>query len=255
MVSIIIPFYNAEKYLEEAIKSVEDQTFTDWELLLINDASTDASPKIAEEYTKKDKRVKFIDLQKNKGTGAARNCGIEAATGDKIAFLDADDRWKPEKLKVQLDFMHKYRAACCYSSYELMDESGKLLNKKVNALSRLSYKKLERANYIGNLTAIYDVKQLGKLYAPQMRKRQDWALWLDVLKKIKIAYGVQESLAFYRIRENSVSRNKWKLLAYNYQVYRKHLGYPTALSLYKMILFLKEQFFIKPKRIIRLPLL
>ncbi|MGB3773755.1 MAG: glycosyltransferase family A protein, partial [Leeuwenhoekiella sp.] len=208
MVSIITPFYNAEKYLSECIDSVLSQTYSDWELLLINDGSTDGSVEITLQYANSDPRIKIIDLETNSGAGAARNVGIKKSCGNKIAFLDADDRWYSHKLKIQLQFMQERDIAICYSSYTLMDEKGTPLNKVVQALPTLDYNKLLRANYIGNLTAVYDMNKLEKSYAPELRKRQDWAMWIDLVKKAVCAYGIPEPLAYYRIRNNSISSNK-----------------------------------------------
>jgi hypothetical protein len=248
MVSIITPFYNAEKYLAESIESVLIQTHTLWELLLIDDCSTDKSAAIALKFTKADSRIKLFTLGKNSGAGIARNKGIEQAKGNKIAFLDADDRWKPHKLSTQLQFMEKSQVRICYSSYTLVNESGKMLGKEVNALPVINFKKLLRANYIGNLTAIYDVEKLGKTYAPIIRKRQDWALWLDLVKKAGSAFGISESLAFYRVRKDSISSNKWTMLRYNFAVYHNHLKYSFLKSTYLMLRFLWEQLLIKPRQ-------
>jgi hypothetical protein len=248
MVSIITPFYNAEKYLTESIESVVAQTCTLWELVLIDDCSTDKSAAIALKFTQADARIKLFTLGKNSGAGIARNRGIKEAKGNKIAFLDADDRWKPHKLTTQLQFMEKNQVTICYSSYTLMNESGKLLETEVKALPVVHFNKLLRANYIGNLTAIYDVEQLGKTYAPVLRKRQDWALWLDLVKKAGSAYGISESLAFYRVRKDSISSNKWTMLRYNFAVYHTHLKYSLLKSTYLMLCFLWEQLLIKPRQ-------
>lgn len=248
MVSIITPFYNAEKYLAESIASVIEQTYTNWELLLINDCSTDKSAAVALKYTQADARIKLVTLKQNRGAGIARNKGIERAKGNKIAFLDADDRWKQHKLTTQLKFMEKNQVCICYSSYTLINESGKLLEKEIKALPVLSFKKLLRANYIGNLTAVYDVEQLGKTYAPALRKRQDWALWLDLVNKAGSAHGISESLAFYRVRKDSISSNKWTMLRYNFAVYHTHLQYSLLKSTYLMLGFLWEQLLIKPRQ-------
>jgi len=249
MVSVITPFYNAEKYLAESIESVVSQTYTVWELLLIDDCSTDKSAAIALKFAQADARIKLITLEQNSGAGVARNKGIEQAKGNKIAFLDADDRWKPNKLTTQVQFMEKNKVSICYSSYNLINESGKLLGKEVKALPVVHFKKLLRANYIGNLTGIYDVEELGKTYASVSRKRQDWALWLDLVKKAGSAYGLSESLACYRVRNDSISSNKWTILRYNFAVYHRHLKYSSLKSMYLILRFLWEQLLIKPRQI------
>ncbi|WP_031426881.1 glycosyltransferase family 2 protein [Flavimarina sp. Hel_I_48] len=246
MVSIITPFFNAEKFLAESIESVLSQTYINWELLLIDDCSTDDSSVIAFSYAQMDARIKIITFTENKGAGIARNEGIKNASGNKIAFLDSDDRWKPQKLEVQLAFMERHSATVCYSSYALIKEDGTPLNIKIQALPILGYKKMLRANYIGNLTGIYDVQQLGKTFAPTLRKRQDWALWLDLVEKAGRAHGIQEVLAYYRVRKGSLSSIKWKMLRYNLDIYQKHLGYGFLKSHWFMLRFLGEQLLIKP---------
>ncbi len=136
----------------------------------------------------------------------------------------------------------------CYSSYELMKEDGSSLKKQVKALDFLSFQKLKKANYVGNLTGIYDAKQLGKIYCPLIRKRQDWGLWLLAVQKAGGAIGIQEPLAIYRERKGSISRNKMEMLQYNYRVYRKVLKYSSLKSLFWMVLFLWEQLFVKQKQ-------
>lgn len=248
-VSVITPFYNSEKFLNETILSVINQTYTNWELLLIDDASTDQSPAIAKSFTDSDTRIKLFSHSENFGAGIARNTGIENASGKYIAFLDADDSWLPRKLEKQLAFMQKNNLNLCYSSYLLMDEAGNKTGKMIEALPKLTYQKLLKANYIGNLTGIYNAENLGKIYAAKIRKRQDWALWLKILKTEKETLSIQEPLAVYRVRKNSISQNKWRLLYYNFLVYHKVLGYNKFLSSLKMLIFLWEQFFVKTKQI------
>lgn len=249
LVSIITPFYNAEKFLAEAINSVRLQTYGNWELLLIDDRSTDQSTAIANGFALNDARIKLLSLSRNGGAGIARNKGISLATGAYIAFLDADDRWKPRKLEVQLDFMRKQNCSVGFSSYTLIDASGKPLHKIVEALPRLDFQKLLKANYIGNLTGMYHVTALGKINCPSMRKRQDWALWLDVVKKAGSAQGILEPLAEYRINQKSLSSNKMEMLSHNFAVYRNHLGYSYLKSLRLMTIFLYEQLLVKPKQV------
>lgn len=249
LVSVIMPAYNSEKFISEAIQSVLNQTYANWELIIVDDASDDSTIHIVENFQKKDTRIKFFRNSCNHGTHYARNKAIKAASGDFIAFLDADDLWKPEKLFKQLILIEGENLAACFSSYDLMDENGDLLNKKVEALPQLSYEKLLKANYVGNLTGIYSIKKLGKIYCPEIRKRQDWALWLKVINNGGSMKGILESLALYRIRNNSISQNKAEMLKYNFNVYHKVLGYGYLKSCWNMLLFLKEQFFVKSRQI------
>ena len=248
LVSVIMPAYNAAGFIAESIRSVQQQTFKDWELLVIDDASTDETSNVVEELKAEDPRIKLHILPTNQGAGFSRNIGIKAATGDYISFLDADDLWKPHKLETQLRIMTTENVQVCFSSYELINEQGKSLQKQIKALQFLSFEKLKKANYIGNLTGIYNASKLGKIYCPLIRKRQDWGLWLLAVEKAGFAKGIQESLAVYRERENSISGNKIEMLQYNYRVYREVLKYSSLKSLFWMLLFLKEQLFIKQRQ-------
>ncbi|SOC79438.1 hypothetical protein SAMN06296241_0962 [Salinimicrobium sediminis] len=248
LVSVIMPAYNAAGYIAESIRSVQQQSFEDWELLVIDDASKDGTSEIVEALRAEDSRIKLHVLPTNQGAGFSRNIGIKAATGDYISFLDADDLWKPHKIQTQLDLMKNENVQVCFSSYELIDERGKSLQKQIKALQFLPFKKLKKANYIGNLTGMYNASELGKIFCPLIRKRQDWGLWLLAVEKAGFAKGIQEPLAVYRERENSISGDKIEMLQYNYRVYREVLGYSSVKSLFWMLLFLWEQLLIKQRQ-------
>ncbi|MDX1753791.1 MAG: glycosyltransferase family 2 protein [Salinimicrobium sediminis] len=248
LVSVIMPAYNAAGYIAESIRSVQQQSFEDWELLVIDDASKDGTSEIVEALRAEDSRIKLHVLPTNQGAGFSRNIGIKAATGDYISFLDADDLWKPHKIQTQLDLMKNENVQVCFSSYELIDERGKSLQKQIKALQFLPFKKLKKANYIGNLTGMYNASELGKIFCPLIRKRQDWGLWLLAVEKAGFAKGIEEPLAIYRERENSISGNKIEMLQYNYRVYREVLEYSSVKSLFWMLLFLWEQLLIKQRQ-------
>lgn len=246
IVSVIIPTFNSEKFISDAIFSVQNQSYTNWEIILVDDCSIDATLSIVAELALNDKRIKYSKLSKNSGTGVARNAALAVAKGKYIAFLDADDLWKSNKLALQITFMQTNNLPFTFSFYDCIDEEGKPLNKRVEAPLNLSYRQLFFCNYIGNLTAIYDVNYFGKIPISPIRKRQDWMLWLTVLKKVKIAHPVPESLAYYRIRDNSISTSKFDLIKYNYAVYRKFHGFIFPIAFAYMKLFLFTQLFIKP---------
>ncbi len=249
VVSIITPTYNSAKFIADTIESVVNQTYQNWELIIIDDASTDATLNIVKKYLQTQPNIKLLKNETNQGAASTRNRGIESAQGEYIAFLDGDDLWKPYKLELQLAYMQKRNLTVCYSSYDLIDEAGNLLGKTVKALPQLTYNKLLKCNYIGNLTGMYNAKLLGKIYAPNLRKRQDWLMWLHAMKKSgKPVLGMQESLALYRVRKNSMSSNKFNLLKYNYLVYKKGLEFSTLGSAYRMIIFLFEYFFVKSEQ-------
>lgn len=254
LVSIITPVYNAEKFISQTIQSVLSQTYSNWELILVDDVSKDNSLQIISTFTEVHKNILLFKNDKNSGAAITRNRGMEEAKGKYIAFLDADDVWFPIKLEKQIGMMEAKHLDVSFSSYNLMDANGVLLGKKVKALEQLSYRKLLKCNYVGNLTGVYNIQTLGKIYTKNLRKRQDWLLWLAAVKKTKQpVLGIQEALANYRLQPDSMSANKYGLIKYNYSVYKKGLNFSTLKALYYMVLFLYEYLFIKSKNTIEVP--
>ncbi|MBW4358933.1 glycosyltransferase family 2 protein [Flavobacterium taihuense] len=249
LVSIITPSFNSEKFIVETIQSVQNQTYKKWEMIIVDDCSTDQTVSIIEQFVKNDHRIRLFQLDKNSGAGIAREFALSKASGDYIAFLDADDLWKPIKLEKQLQFLKEHKAHFTFSFYDCINEQGNGLNKRVEAPRNLSYRQLFFCNYVGNLTGIYEVNYFGKIAISATRKRQDWVLWLTILKKIERAKPVPESLAFYRIRDNSLSASKLDLLKHNFAVYRRFHGFSYVDSLFIMIGFLFTQLMIKPRYI------
>jgi teichuronic acid biosynthesis glycosyltransferase TuaG len=246
-VSIITPAYNSEKFISDTIKSVQNQTYTNWEMIIVDDCSTDKTVEIIQEFMDNDPRIHLIKLNKNSGTGIARNTALQIVNGRYIAFVDADDLWKPEKLSKQIDFMEANNLAFTFTFYDLINEEGQPLNRRIEAPKNLSFRQLFFCNYVGNLTGIYNASSLGKIAISSIRKRQDWMVWLTILKQIKTAKPVPESLAFYRIRKNSLSTSKTALLKHNYTVYRQFHKYTGFVSLLCMVGFLFTQLLIKPR--------
>jgi hypothetical protein len=248
LVSIITPTFNSADFIQETIHSVQKQTYQNWEMLITDDCSTDQTFDIIQAYAKKDQRIKLFKLAKHSGPAVARNNSIGLAKGRFIAFLDADDLWLPGKLELQIQIIDNNKADICYGSYMIIDENSRSLNIKVNAITNLSFKKLLKNNYIGNLTGIYDADKLGKIYNPCIKKRQDWGLWLIALKKSRSnSIGLDQTIAKYRVHRNSISRNKLNLLKHNFTVYHKCLNFSYIKSLFFMVLFLYEYFFVRPK--------
>lgn len=221
LVSVITPVYNAEKYVAQSITSVINQSFTNWEMILVDDQSNDKSVDIIKKFVDKDKRIKLLQLEENSGAAVARNTAISTATGKYIAFLDSDDMWKPEKLELQLLFMQKHNYAFTFTAYELMNEDGELLSKTITMPESIDYKGLLKNTIIGCLTVILDRDQIGEIKMPNIRTRQDFALWLSILRKGYKAYSYPEPLSTYRIVEGSISSNKFKAAKRNWFVYRE----------------------------------
>jgi glycosyltransferase involved in cell wall biosynthesis len=246
LVSIVIPTFNSAPFIAEAIQSVQKQTYVNWEIIVVDDGSTDGTVAIISEFQASDNRIQLYKLPVNSGTGIARNLGVEKAKGKYIAFLDADDLWKPHKLEKQIQWMHLHHLPFTFSFYDCIDEQGQPLNRVIQAPEILTYKQLFFCNYVGNLTGIYDVNFFGKLPISPIRKRQDWILWLTILKQIKSTKPVPEGLASYRIRTNSISTAKINLIQYNYAVYKQYHGFTSLVSMLCMVVFLFTQIFIKP---------
>ncbi len=249
LVSIITPTFNAEKFIRATIESVQNQTYQNWEMILVDDASTDETVKIISDFAGKDSRIKLFKLEKNSGNGFARNIALEKAVGRYIAYLDADDLWFPMKLEKQIQFLKTNNLPFTFSFYDCIDEEGNSLNRRVEAPINLTYNQLFFCNYVGNLTAIYDADYFGKIVIEATQKRQDWRLWLTILKQIQDTKPVPEPLAFYRIRKNSISSSKFKLIKHNFGVYREFHGFNFVFSVLLMVRFLFTQLIIKPKYI------
>lgn len=235
-VTIIMPSYNSEKFIIESVESVLVQTYSNWELIIVDDCSPDSSNHIIMKYVDSDHRIKLIKLEKNSGPAVARNTAIEAANGRYIAFLDSDDVWLPNKLEKQIKFMQDNDLAFTYSSYKLVGEDNEDLGLFITK-DKISYFDMLKTCSVGCLTAIYDTEKIGKQYMPLILKRQDYGLWLKILKLIGETKGILESLATYRIRKNSVSSNKVKAAKYQWKIYREIEKLSFLKSLYYFVFY------------------
>lgn len=226
-VSIITPVYNSETYIERTINSVLQQTYSDWEMILVDDCSSDKSREIINKYIEKDKRIKYFKLEKNSGAAVARNVALENSEGRYIAYLDADDIWKPEKLQKQIEFMKKNNYAFTCTSYDKIDEQDQY-KKSVTMPEEISYKKFLCNTIIQTVGVMVDTKITGKkiLVMPNIRRRQDAATWCQLLKAGYNCYGLNENLSCYRVVSNSLSSNKFKAVKGTWFLYRniEHLS-------------------------------
>uniref|UniRef100_UPI00313EDE45 glycosyltransferase family 2 protein n=1 Tax=Bacillus sp. OTU2372 TaxID=3043858 RepID=UPI00313EDE45 len=221
LVSIITPVYKAEKFIAETIKSVQKQTFENWEMILINDVSPDNSVEIINEFAEVDSRIRLVNLEENSGAAVARNTAIKLSKGKYIAFLDSDDLWHPEKLMKQVRFMEKGNLPFSFTAYEIMEENGTRTGKIVHVPENIDYDGLLKNTIIGCLTVVLNKEMIGRIEMVNIRTRQDFVLWLDILKRGHLAYGLDETLAYYRKVEGSISSNKLKTAKRNWYVYRK----------------------------------
>lgn len=242
LITIVTPVYNSEKYLAAHLQSVQAQTHQNWEHILVDDCSKDGSETLIRSFQDKDPRIIYHKLATNQGAGVARNKAIELAKGDYIAFLDSDDLWHPEKLEKQLRFMQTNQYHFSFTDYDVIDEKGQSLNKIMRSKSHVTYQKALYKNPIGCLTVMYDVNYFGKQYMPSIRKRQDYALWLKLLKKTD-GYGLNEALSSYRTGNDSISANKLDLIKYEWKIYRE----VEQLSWVKSVFFLVSAVFLKMK--------
>lgn len=231
-VSIITPSFNSEKYITKTIESVQKQTYQNWEMIIVDDCSTDRTCDIVEEFAKFDSRVKLIRQRKNGGAGRARTYALQKSTGRFIAYLDADDIWKPEKLEKQVEFMNQYNYGFSCVSYEVISDDGTSLNKYVYMLPKVNYVGFLTNNLLQTVGIMVDTDIVDKKYLimPDIRRRQDAATWLQILKAGYKCYGMDEVLAEYRRTENSLSSNKIKAVKGVWQLYRRieKLSFPFS---------------------------
>lgn len=221
-VSIITPSWNSEKYIGKTIASVQKQTYSNWEMIIVDDCSTDKTVEVVEEISKKDSRIKLLRQRINAGAAKARNRSLSETSGRYIAYLDADDIWKPSKLETQIEFMKAQNCGFSCTSYEVIDDEGNALNKEVHMLPSVDYVGFLTNNLLQTVGIMIDTSVVDKKYLvmPDIRRRQDAATWLQVLKAGYKCYGINEVLAEYRRTENSLSSNKIKAVKGVWSLYR-----------------------------------
>lgn len=219
MVSVVVPTYNSGRFIKDTIASIQSQSFVGWEAIIIDDRSTDDTVDILNSIALADDRIKLIELAENGGVATARNKGIKEARGRYIAFLDSDDIWLPEKLELQFDFMRDTGCAFSFTRVARHDEQGNPLGTS-KIPDKVDYSTLLKTNVVVCSSAMYDTQQLGKVYMPNIRKRQDFAMWLSLLKLCDYGYGLQETLVNYTVRDGSVSSNRASAASYTWRVYR-----------------------------------
>ena len=220
LVSIIMPAFNCEDFIGTTLDSVINQSYKNWEVIIVDDCSTDNTVDVVQEYIKKDNRIKYHKLEKNSGAAVARNKAVDLASGKYMAFLDSDDVWFPEKLTKQIGFMEENDYGFTCTSYTKIDEQGQYLNRTIVAQTKRDYDGVLKT-CPGNSTVIYNAEKLGKFKIPDIKKRNDYVMWLQVIKKEKYLYGIVEPLGSHRIRTEGISSNKKSLVGYHWKVYRE----------------------------------
>ena len=219
LVSIITPSYNTSKFIEECICSVLDQSYTNWELIIVDDCSADNSPQIIKKYN--DKRIQLIELDSNVGAAEARNIALRRAKGKYIAFLDSDDLWESQKLEKQISFMETEDIAFSFSAYQPISEDGLKLYSIIHAPKSVTYSSYLKNTIIGCLTVVIDREKTGDFEMPNIRSSHDMALWLLIMRRGFTAYGLDENLARYRIVSTSNTASKWRAAKDVWKVYRE----------------------------------
>lgn len=230
LVSVVMPTYNCAAFIEESIRSVQAQTHAAWELVIVDDCSTDDTADVVGRIAAEDPRVCYHVLESNSGAAVARTRGMELATGQYIAFLDSDDLWRPEKLDRQIAFLNRTGGTIVCTAYDQIDEGGQPMGRVLSPKKRADYNDVLLTCPIGNSTVLFDAGRLGKFVVPNIRKRNDDALWLQMLKKEKYILGMPDVLMSYRVRANSISANKLSLIRYHWTLYRdiEHLSVPRS---------------------------
>ncbi len=222
LVSIITPCYNAAKTLEETIASVKGQTYSNWELLIVDDCSSDESVSILKQEAVNDPRVHYITLDTNIGPAGARNEALRRAKGKYIAFLDSDDLWVSEKLSKQVAFMEEYDLPFSFTNYRIVKENGEKTDRVVIGPDRIDFEYLLKNTIIGTLTVMLNSEMVGPIQMTSVRNcTEDFALWLSILKKGITAVRLNEELAYYRKSSQSDSGNKLKSAKKTWNTYRK----------------------------------
>ena len=233
LVSIITPSYNTEKYIVKTIQSVLAQTYQYWEMIIVDDCSTDQTEKVIADYLK-DSRIRFLKNESNLGAAMSRNRALREAKGKWIAFLDSDDLWMPDKLQKQIDFMNAHDYHFSYTNYLEIDAEGNSRGICWTGPKKVGRMRMTMYDYVGCLTVMYDAEKVGLIQIANLKKRNDYAMWMKVVKKCP-AYLLDETLSCYRIRFDSIldrKKNPIHRLKYSYQVWSVAEEKGTIVSLF-----------------------
>lgn len=233
LISIVMPAYNCEKYIEDAIKSVMNQTYKNWELIVLDDGSKDNTVNIINGLAAQDKRIKFYQNEKNQGVSVTRNRGISLAKGEWIAFLDSDDMWQEEKLEKQMNLKGKVNAEFMFTGSSYINEVGESYKGIFEVPTQVDYKKLRTHNVISCSSVLVKKKFFENIKMEKDDMHEDYAVWLRILQQGVMAYAVNEPLLIYRISRNSKSGNKFKTIEMTYKVFR-FIGLNPVSSVYFM---------------------
>jgi teichuronic acid biosynthesis glycosyltransferase TuaG len=228
LVSIITPAYNAEPFIAHTIRSVQAQTYQNWEMLVVEDGSPDETWRVIAEFSTFDPRIKLI-RQTNTGPAMARQKALDLAAGRFIAFLDSDDLWLPQKLERQLAFMETQSSPFSFTAFRRMDAEGKTIGRKIEVPREIGYLRLLGNTAIATSTVIIDRERVGS-FAMTKTYYDDFVLWLSLLKQGHVADGLNEDWMRYRVLGHSVSRDKWRSMKMVWRTYRDIEGLNLVLA-------------------------
>lgn len=243
LVSIVTPTYNSAKFIAETVASVQAQTYPHWEMIIVDDGSKDDTVAVLNQLANADPRIRVIVSPENIGPARARNLGIDQVQGRYMTFLDADDIWFPHLIANSISAIRETQIPFVFSSYRRSNEKLEFVYSDFIVPKKVTYTDILKTNSISCLTAFLDINVLGKKWMPVIQKRQDMGLWLQYLKQIPYAYGIQTPQAIYRIRENSLSRQKSKLIKYQWQFYREIEKLSVISSIYYMVQWMVRGYF------------
>lgn len=237
LISIVMPMYNSETFVSKAIDSILEQTYTNWELIIVDDGSHDHSVEVVMSYVEKNHRIQLLKNKKNSGIAITRNKAIQSTKGKYIAFLDSDDRWYPKKLEYQVTIMENKQVDFSCTSYDIVNEQGKIMGERFFEEASRGFSDLLKTNFIGCLTVMIKREVLINYPMPNV-KHEDYATWLNILKNNFSIFVIPEKLSIYTNRESSVSSNKFNTINWVWIIYRNELGFSKIKSVFFLIRFL-----------------
>ena len=237
LVSIVMPAYNSEKTIAASILSVKNQTYQNWELIVIDDASVDGTCSIIDLFAKKDNRIRFIRFDTNQGAAAIRNHGIKLCSGKYVAFIDSDDTWMTQKLEKQLCYIEDFGADLCYTSYALTNIAGEIVRPDYIVPSKATFNLLLKENVIGCSTVLVSAEVIKNHHFKSDFYHEDYVLWLELLKNGCTAVGCRDVLTNWCLHENSRSYNKFNSLKSRWRIYRDYLELNLIKSIYNLICY------------------
>lgn len=236
LISIIMPAYNSENTIDESLQSILKQSYENWELFIIDDFSSDQTINKINNYLN-DKRISLIQMNENVGQAMARNIGIKKSKGNYLTFLDSDDLWMYNFLEKMINFSKINNYYFCCASYKIYNKDKNIFKKPFIVPNKISYQSILKENSISCLTAFINIDVVGKIYMKNIIN-EDYYLWIEILKKVNIAYGIRETLAIRTLGKSTISSNKFKIIKGRWFIYRKLESLSIFYSIYYMVIYI-----------------